>query len=75
MNEARMEQDALIAMETGCVALEAGRHRKPRTQRTGCDIMEAFRAASCSGTSEQRAAEKGRVLLWVRLSPNQLLRL
>lgn len=57
MNEARRKEGALIAMETGSLALEAGRHYKSWTQGTGCDIMQAFREASCSGTSRQQRKE------------------
>lgn len=74
LNEDRREEGNLIAMETCSLALGAGRHWKQWTQGTGCDIMQAFRAASCSGTSGQRVAEKGRVK-WVGLPSNQLLRL
>lgn len=74
LNEARREEANLIAVETGSLALGAGKHWQPWTQGTGCDIIQAFRAASCSGTSGQRVAEKGRVK-WVGLSSNQLLRL
>lgn len=74
LNEARREEGNLIAVETGSLALGAGKHWQPWTQGTGCDIIQAFRAASCSGTSGQHVAEKGRVK-WVGLSSNQLLRL
>lgn len=72
----RGEEGALIAMEMGSTAPHAGRLWKPWTQGTGYDIIQAFSAASCSGTWRCRAAEKRKGgFVWVRLPLNQLLRL
>lgn len=49
MNKVRREEGNLIAMETGSLALEAGKGCE--LEGTGCDVMQEFRAASCSGTS------------------------
>lgn len=74
MNEARREEGALMSMETGSLALQAGKPYKPQALGIGCDIMQAFRTTSCSGSPRQHAVKKGRVI-WVRLPSNQLLRL
>lgn len=56
-------------METGSLAQEAGRHWKPWTQGKGCDIMQAFSAASCLGTlyntQQRKERSYGCASLWI----------
>lgn len=57
------------AMETDSLAQEAGRHWKPWTQGKGCDIMQAFSAASCLGTlyntQQRKERSYGCASLWI----------